>query len=552
MKNLVVILSFLIPLNAQCQTDFFKNRTFSEADSLRGALRPERTCFDVTFYDLHITVDTLTKAINGYNDIYFTTVTDFTRLQIDLFVNMAIDSVLFKGSVLKYERIFNAVFIQFPEKIKAGDKEHFKVYYHGKPPEALNPPWEGGFTWRKDDRQNWWIAVTCEGLGASVWWPNKDYLGDEPDSMAINFTIPNGYDCVSNGRLRSKERQNDGNTAFHWFVSYPINNYDVTLSIGVYAHFSDVYTSRDGDALSLDYFVLPENLVKAKEHFKQVKTMLACYEKYLGKYPFWRDGYKLIETPHLGMEHQSAIAYGNKYMRGYLGGRIPNDMNWDFIIIHESGHEYFGNAVSCRDHADMWLHEGFTTYLESLFVEYTMSYVDAQRYLVYQKRFFSYNEPIVGPRDVNYDPTSDIYFKGSWILHTLRSAINDDAVWFDLLKSFYQKYKYKNIDTVDFIDFVNAFTHKDYAAFFKEYLYYVKIPTLLYRSHSQGSDLIVEYQWDAEVKAFNMPVKAGKKEDYHVLKPVVGEWKQEVFKNMSAAQFNVATELFLVEVTKTE
>ena len=547
MKHLLIasiLIHALTTLSAQ--PNFFNNKTFTQADSLRGMLRPERTCYDVTFYDLHLKIDTTDKTISGYNEIHFTTINDFKRLQIDLFANMTIDSIVFKGQTLPYERIANAVFINFPTTIVKNTKTKFKVHYHGKPPIAKRPPWDGGFTWSRDINQKWWVAVTCEGLGASVWWPNKDHLSDEPDSMSISFAIPNGYNCVSNGRLRSTQKEGDAYTRFNWFVSYPINNYDVTLSIGDYTHFSDTYKAADGDTLSLDYFVLPENVEKAKIQFQQVKTMLACYEKYFGKYPFWRDGYKLIETPHLGMEHQSAIAYGNHYLRGYLGGRIPDDMNWDFIIIHESGHEYFGNAISCKDHAEMWLHEGFTTYLEALYVEYTMSYLDAQRYLEYQKRFFSHDQPIIGPRNVNFDPTSDIYFKGSWILHTLRNAINDDKLWFDILHSFFQKYKYQTIDNADFTNYINQRTKKDYSPFFDEYLHYVNIPKLQYKTKQKGNDLQLEYKWQVEVTGFNMPIKVGNPTNYQLIHPTTNKWKTITLKNTKQDQFKVATELFLV------
>ena len=432
-RTLLTLVLFTFYISIFAQVNYFEKYQFTEADTLRGMLRPERTCYDVTFYDLQIKVDIDNRYISGYNEIHFKTISDFSKIQIDLFENMKITKIVFERNNLNFVRIHNAVFIDFPQQNK-GVTNSFRVYYEGYPRTAKRAPWDGGFTWSKDKNGNPWVAVSCEGIGASLWFPNKDHLSDEPDSVRIGVAVPNDLTCVSNGNLENTISEKDYKR-FNWLVSYPINNYNITLNIADYAHFSDTYKSEDGENLALDYYVLPENLIKAKKHFEQVKPMLAAYEKFFGKYPFWDDGFALVETPYLGMEHQSAIAYGNQYKRGYLGGMIPNGINFDYIIIHESGHEYWGNSISCGDHAEMWIHESFCTYSEALYVEYMYNYKEAIRYLNFQRNFVENRKPILGPMNVNFDgwDHSDHYYKGALILNTLRSSINDDKkmVWFN-------------------------------------------------------------------------------------------------------------------------
>jgi len=549
-KTLCFILGFLsISVAGFAQRDFFKNHNFTKADTLRGMLGPERSCYDVTFYDLNLAVDTGKKFIKGYVDITFDVVEEFSVMQVDLYRNMQISEITFYEQPLTFHRMFDAVMVYLPLPLPKGSDATIRVYYEGFPTTAQNAPWDGGFVWSKDQKGNQWIGVACEGDGASLWWPCKDHLSDEPDSMAIKVTVPTGLVGVANGNLRKTNRLDNGYTQFYWFVSYPINNYNVSINIGKYAHFSDTWTAADGDTLALDYYVLEYNLEKAKKHFEQVKPMLTCYENYFGKYPFWNDGFALVETPYLGMEHQSGIAYGNNYNRGYLGGMIPRDMDWDYIIIHESGHEWFGNAISVKDHCDMWIHEAFTTYMEALYVECRYSYADAVRYLESQRLFIRNLEPMVGPRDVNWDDwrASDHYFKGAWMLHTLRHAINDDEKWFGLLRGFYEKYKYKTCETDDFIRFTNEFLGKDFTRFFEQYLYYPGIPKLVYNLEQVGPDLKVKYQWAADVPGFDMPVMVGKKGAYHLIYPVTDKVGETVLPSLQKADFQVAVELFYVK-----
>ena len=349
-----------------------KKAEFSRADTLRGYLSPERTCYDVTYYHLDITIDPDRKFLWGSSMFSFQAVTGFRRLQFDLFANMEVEKVVWKGKSLPFSREFNAVFVDFPEKVKAGSRSSFTVYYKGNPVVARNPPWDGGFVFSKDHAGKYWVGVACQGTGASLWWPNKDHQSDKADSVLISVAVPDGLMNVSNGRLRSVEKIGGGYHKYHWFVSYPINNYNVTVNIGDYSHLKSSYQG-DGGGLDLDYYVLKENRARAAAHFEpDVQQLLRCFEGWFGPYPFYRDGYKLVETPYLGMEHQSAIAYGNQYRKGYFGTDLSgtgHGNSWDFIIVHESGHEWFGNQVTSSDIADMWIHEAFTTYSEGLFVE---------------------------------------------------------------------------------------------------------------------------------------------------------------------------------------
>lgn len=547
MKLQLTVLIFLSTfLTLLAQKDFYQDYTFSEADTLRGSLNSMRSCYDVTYYDLHIKIDPDKKHLEGYVDIHFRAVTDFAELQVDLFENMNIERIVFEGKELDYQRRHDAVFVTFPRQ-SANSTKQFRIYYEGYPKVAIDPPWNGGFVWEKDRIGNHWVGVACEGDGASLWWPNKDHLSDEPDSMMISVAVPRNLTCVANGNLKSTEKE--GNfMRYNWFVSYPINNYNVSVNIADYVHFTDEYTATDQSKLALDYYVLSYNLEKAQQHFAQVPGVLACYETYFGKYPFWNDGFALVETPYLGMEHQSAIAYGNEYMRGYKGSMIPRDMNWDYIIVHETGHEYFGNSISCNDLAEMWIHESFTTYMEAIYVECAYSYEDAIRYMQSQRRFIFNREPILGPKGVNWEDWqgSDHYYKGAWMLHTLRHAINDDTKWWEMLKGFYTDNQISNVVTQDFIDYVNICTGWNYSSFFEQYLEYPRIPTFIYEIAEKGNTVQLRYKWDADVTGFNMPLMVGAKGNYTRIFPTTN-WQEIKLDGLSKDQFRVPKELFYIK-----
>ncbi|MCB9185432.1 MAG: M1 family metallopeptidase [Flavobacteriales bacterium] len=489
-----LLLLLLAPLLTSAQE-------FTLADTLRGTLSSIRSCFDVTYYDLELDVEIDDRSISGVNHIHFRNMTDFDSIQIDLFQNMTIDSILFNGKKLGFTRLYDAVFVTFPKRMIQGESGIISVFYHGRPTVAKKAPWDGGFVWTKDEKGKPWVGVACEGTGASLWWPNKDHLSDEPDSMRVRCTVPNDLMCVSNGTLDSTIQKQD-RTEWQWKVSYPINNYNVTLNIADYAHFDDTYVNATGDTLELDYYVLKENLEKAKTQFKQVHNMLNCFEEAFGPYPFYKDGYALVETPYLGMEHQGAIAYGNKYMPGYLG-RYPSDMDFDYIVIHETGHEWWGNSVSMKDAADMWIHESFCTYSEAVFVECTYGYQKMLDYLWYQRNFINNRTPIYGIYGLNHEGNGgDMYYKGSWMIHTFRNVLNNDSLFRSILKGIAQEFKYRTVDGAEIIAYINMRAKYNYTALFDQYLRFSEIPVLQYKWNKNNLDL----RWQAEAERFKMPV----------------------------------------------
>lgn len=497
--------------------------TFSRADSLRGNLTPLRTSYDINYYHLDVKLDIDNKFISGSNTFKFTATEDLNRLQFDLFDNMLIQKIIYHDKEIPYTREFNAVFVDFPLLIKKNSIDEFTVFYSGNPKIAKRAPWDGGFTFSADKSGKPWVSVSTQGFGASSWWPNKDHQADEADSVLISITVPKGLMDVSNGRLRSVENVDDNYTRYNWFVSYPINNYNVALNVADYVHFDDLYKGENGD-LSLDYYVLRENLDKAKKQFKEdVAPMLNTFENWFGPYPFYRDGYKLIESPYLGMEHQSAVAYGNKYMKGYLGRDLSGTglgMKWDYIIIHESGHEWFGNNITAKDIADMWIHEGFTMYSESLFVESREGKKAAAKYIAGMRQNIRNDIPVIGPYNVNTEGSGDMYYKGANLIHMIRTIIGNDTKWREILRGLNTEFALKTTTTEEIVNFINKKSGKDLTPVFDQYLRHNDIPVLEYKiSRKQLS-----YRWQSDVAGFNMPVriKTGKK--YLWLQPS-SEWK---------------------------
>lgn len=477
---------------------------FTKKDSLRGALLPERVWFNVDYYHLTLDVDPKKKFISGFNDVHFTVMSNSTIMQLDLFEHMIIDSIVYLNETCTFFREYDSFFIKFPQIFQVGARHKVRVYYHGSPIEALNPPWDGGFVWKEDAAGLPWIGVACQGMGASSWWPCKDHLSDKPDSVRVTCSVPKELKFVGNGNLESEFEEVEKRIST-WKVSYPINTYNVSLNIANYSHLKDEYVSGF-DTLSLDYYVLEGNEKLAQKQFEQVKPMLAVYEHLYGPYPFWDDGYALVETPYLGMEHQSAIAYGNKFMPGYLG-RYPGDMDFDFIVIHESGHEYWGNSVSMNDVADMWIHESFCTYSEALYVEKIYGYEKMLEYLVYQRDFINGGSPILGHRDVNNQGNSiDMYYKGSWMLHSVRNTIENDSLWFSILKGIAQKFEKGSCDGVDVIDYICKQSKIDLRPIFNQYLSYSDLPVLRYRFKKKKDIMRFYYKWDAASELFDMPL----------------------------------------------
>jgi aminopeptidase N len=510
-------------------------------DILRGAYGPFRANNDLLYYHLTVRVDPEKKFIRGRNTIRFRMLQDAQRIQIDLTDKLDVDKILFGTTALKYTRDSGAVFIDFPETLRAGETYSIDFGYSGHPPEVGR---FGAFTFKTDGSGHTWINTACEGTGASIWWPDKDQWRDEVESMDISVEVPKGLTDVSNGKFVAQTDLGDGYTRWDWHVSYPINNYDVALNIGNYVHWSATL----GD-LPLDYYALPEDLDKAKKQFAQVPEMIEAFQHYFGPYPFERDGYKLIEVPYLGMEHQSAVAYGNGFQNGYLGRDwtgVGISLKFDFIIIHESGHEWFGNAVSAADSSDMWIHEGWTTYLEGLYVEYRWGKADAVKYLNGIKPKIYNLRPIVAERGVNADPTQDQYFKGALMLNTLRSVIDDDAKWFALIRDFYQQFKYQDIMTEDVVAFFNQHSGMNLSPIFNQYLRHTGIPRLeLLFSQTPGT---VMFKWAADEDDFAMPVRVGTPENWQVIHPTT-RW-QVMPTQLTKDQFQVATDLYYIDVNK--
>lgn len=482
---------------------------FSKADSLRGALTPLRTCYDLKYYHLDIKVDINNRFISGSNLFKFEAIETFNRLQFDLFENLSVDRVEYQGRSLSFERFYNAVFVDFPHSIEKGKLDSFIVYYSGTPIAATRAPWDGGFDWKTDSNGKPWVATACQGLGASVWWPNKDHQSDEVDSMLISVAVPSEVMNVSNGRLVKIEKLNDQYTKYHWKVNNPINNYNVALNIGDYAHVTETYPGENG-ALSIDYYVLKENKKKINHLQRNTKETLEAFEYWFGPYPFYEDGYKLVETAHLGMEHQSAIAYGNKFQNGYLGRDGSGTrwgLKWDFIIVHESGHEWFGNNITAKDLADMWIHESFTNYAESLFIEYHYGKQAGQEYVHGNRRGIRNDKPLQGPYDVNKEGSGDMYVKGGVLHNMIRTIIDNDELWRSILRGLNSEFYHQTVDYQDILTYLNAKSGIDFTTMFQQYVQRKSIPVLEVVRQDDGE---IFCRWIAETPGFKMPVHIGK------------------------------------------
>jgi aminopeptidase N len=513
----------------------------TRADILRGEYGRYRANNDLLFYHLDVRIDPEKKWISGKNTIRFRMLKDDARVQLDLYANLNVDKIMMGSAALKYERELNTVFVDFPETLESGRVYSIDFHYSGTPRETGR---FGGFSFGKDPAGGHWITTACEGQGASIWWPNKDQWRDEPEQMQISVAIPNDLVDVSNGKFMGKTDLGDGYTRWDWLVHYPINNYNVSVNIGRYEHFSD----RLGD-VPLDFYVLPANVEKARKQFAQAKPMIEAFHRFFGEYPFRKDGYKLIEVPYSGMEHQSAITYGNRYANGYLERDwtgVGVSLKFDFIIIHESGHEWFGNAVSAADVSDMWIHEGWTTYLEGLYVEHVFGYDDALKYVNGYKSKVRNREPIITQRGIHRTPSQDMYFKGALFLHTLRNVVNDDARWWRLLRDLYDEFKYRNIMTEDIVQFVNARLGQSLTPIFDQYLRRAGLPTLeLAFNEREGT---VAYRWNADERDFAMPIRVGKAGNWETIRPTTA-W-QRMTTPLRKDGFDVATDLYYVNVVK--
>ncbi|WP_161890339.1 M1 family metallopeptidase [Pontibacter russatus] len=477
---------------------------FTHQDTLRGSITKERAWWDLTYYHLDVQVNPADSTIRGVNTVQYRVLEPNQTLQLDLQAPMEIEKAVQNGQELKFRRDGNAYFFQVGANGQKGDVNELKVFFGGQPVVSENPPWSGGLTWKKDANGNPFVANSNQGDGASLWWPCKDHMYDEPDSMLISVTVPKHLMDVSNGKLRGVETRNDSTKTYHWFVSNPINNYGVNISVGDYAHFSEVYKGEKGP-LNCDYYVLKENLEKAKSQFKDVPRMLQAFEHWFGPYPFYEDGFKLIEVPYLGMEHQSAVTYGNGFQNGYRGRDLSGTgwgLKFDFIIIHESGHEWFANNITYRDIADMWIHESFTNYSEGLFVEYHYGKEAGNAYVIGTRSGIKNDKPIIGTYEVNSRGSGDMYPKGGNMLHTLRQVVNDDGKWRSILRGLNRDFYHQTVTTQQIEGYLSKHTGRNLSAFFDQYLRDVRIPKLEYQY--AGNKL--RYRWSNSVAGFDMPV----------------------------------------------
>ncbi len=522
---LTIALAFILMLSFQANAQLLRgDRQFTKADTLRGMLTPLRTCYDINYYHLDVKIDIDNQSVSGSNLFVFTATQDFNKLQFDLFEYLQVEKVEYKGKSVPFTREANAVFVTFPSTLKKGKKDNFTVFYSGKPRVAKNPPWDGGFIFKKDKSGNPFVSVACQGLGASVWWPNKDHQSDEVDSMLISISAPKDLDIIANGRLRSIKPQKDGYKQANWFVSNPINNYNVAFYIGKYAHWTDTYDGEKGK-LSLDFWSLKEDSAKARPHWDaDVKTMLKAFEYWFGPYPWYKDGYKLVQAPHLGMEHQSAVAYGNEFKKGYRGGDLSktgHGLSWDYIIVHESGHEWFGNNITSKDIADMWVHEGFTDYSETLFVDYTQGKKAGNEYVIGLRGGIRNREPLIGPYNVNQEGSQDMYNKGSNIIHTIRQLVNDDEKFRQILRGLNSTFYHQTVTTKQIEDYIAQKSGLKLDKVFDQYLRHSKIPTLEYKINNGK----LTYRWITDVSGFDMPVKVSLKDGAYSLIYPTNEWK---------------------------
>jgi len=482
-----------------------QNRVFDRQDSLRGSITPERVWWDLTHYDLNIKVNPADKSISGHNVVQYKVLKASQKMQIDLQEPMQITKVLQASQQVPFTREGNVYYLDLQKKQVIGDQNAVTIYYEGKPTISVRPPWSGGFTWEKDKQGNDFIATSCQGDGASMWWPCKDHMYDEPDNMKISITTPKHLMDVSNGRLTSVDDNADGTKTYNWYVSNPINNYGVNINIADYAHFSEEYVGEKGK-LDLDYYVLKENLEKAKVQFKQVNKMMEAFEHWFGPYPFYEDGFKLVEVPYLGMEHQSSVTYGNGYGNGYRGMDLSGTgwgLKFDFIIIHESGHEWFANNITNKDIADMWIHESFTAYSENLYLDYHFGTQASNEYVIGTRERIQNDSPIIGEYNVNNSGSSDMYYKGANMIHMIRQIVNDDDKWRSILRGLNEEFYHQTVTTEQVENYLSKEVGRNMQAFFDQYLRDTRIPTLEYMI--KGDQL--KYRWTNCNASFDMPVK---------------------------------------------
>ncbi|NNE72006.1 MAG: M1 family metallopeptidase, partial [Rhodothermales bacterium] len=481
---------------------------YTRADTLRGSDGPGRAWWDVTFYDLSVAVSPGDSSIAGSNVITYRVVAPGKELQLDLQPPMQLARVSRDGEDLPFRRDGNAWFVTLPNADPVGSLQTLSAEFHGRPRVAVRPPWDGGFQWETSSDGTPWVATSNQGLGASIWWPNKDYQGDEPDSQRVAIRVPDPLIAVSNGRLNYRESHPDGTTTYHWSVRNPINNYSISANVGAYAHWNELYPG-EGGALTMDFWPLAENLSDARRQWKQARSTMACFEHWFGPYPFYEDGYKLIEVPYLGMEHQSGVTYGNGYANGYRGTDLSGTglgLEWDFIVVHETAHEWWGNNITARDIADNWIHESFANYSESLYTECLTGSADAaEEYVIGTRTRITNQDPIIAPHGVQATPPGDMYYKGGNMLHTLRRLVDDDAKWREILRGLNHEFRHQLVSSAEIEAFLERESGLVLGPFFDQYLRDTRVPTLEWAL----SDGLLSFRWANVIDSFEMPVRVG-------------------------------------------
>ena len=519
---------------AMCCTSLVSAQEFTRQDSLRGSITPEREWWDLTYYNLDVSVEPDKKYISGSTTVGYTVLSPHQVLQIDLQSPLVIDKVEQDGKPLKFNSEGNAHFISLKKKQKIGAKEQLTIYYSGTPQEAKRAPWDGGFSWKKDSNGKHFVATSCQGLGASVWWPNKDHMYDEVERMDLSITCPADLIGVGNGRL-IKVEDNVSTKTYYWQVNNPINNYGVNVNIGDYVNFGETYTGENGP-LDIQYYVLKENEEKAKAQFSQTSMMMRAFEHWFGPYPFYEDSFKIVEVPYLGMEHQSSITYGNRYENGYLGRDLSGTgwgMLFDYIIIHEAGHEWFANNITYKDIADMWVHEGFTMYSEVLYLDYHFGTKAGNEYVQGVRSSIQNDRPLIGPYGVNKRGSNDMYRKGANMLHTLRQLLEDDEKFRSVLRGLNKEFYHQTVTSKEIEDYISAQTNIDLTAFFNQYLRSAMIPTL----ELQAGEDSVRYRYTDIVEDFDMPVRIFVDGEAQWLYPT-SEFKTKAFPKGETLEFD--------------
>lgn len=528
-KKPLLKLSLLLLLPFSILAQKASTPQFTKADTLRGSITPERAWWNLLHYDIQVRPNLVDKTIQGTVAIQFKVLTKGKRMQIDLQQPLIIDSVIYSGKtkqILSFTREGNAAMVNMPNDLKVNTEGLVQVHYHGVPRAAIRAPWDGGISWTKDELGNPFVATSCQGLGASVWWPCKDHQYDEPEKgVTISVRVPDTLMNVSNGRLVNTIQHNDATKSWVWQVTEPINNYSVSMNIGKYIHMQDEFNGEAGK-LSLDYYVLPQNKQGAERQFAQVKPMLECFEYWFGKYPFYKDGFKLVEVPYLGMEHQSNVAYGNKYMNGYLGRDLSGTgwgLKWDFIVVHESGHEWFGNNITSKDIADMWIHEGFTNYSETLFTQWLSGKEAGSAYNKGARKNIRNDKPILGTYNVHNTGSGDMYPKASAMLHSIRMSMNNDEKFRQLLRHLNKKFYHQIVTTPMIEKEISLFAGYSVKSIFTQYLTTTQVPSFDYKLSSDGRTL--SYRYSNAVNNFYMPLQVKTNNGYLILKPQVNTWQ---------------------------